>query len=111
VVGDNTVCNFQIATSEYWNDKNGQKQERTEWHRIAAWGKLGELCGEYLAKGRQVYVEGKIEGRGYEKDGVKKWSTSIRASSVQFLGGKPAGAPELASQARAHEEAQDEIPF
>ena len=61
------VANFTIATSEKWKDKNsGEMQERTEWHRIVAWGKLGEICGEYLAKGRQVYIEGRIQTRQWE---------------------------------------------
>lgn len=81
------VANFNIATSETWKDKNtGEKQERTEWHRIVAWRKLGEICGEYLSKGRQVYVEGKLQTRSWEKDGVTRYSTEIVASDVQFLG-------------------------
>lgn len=83
------VANFSIATSESWNDKNGQRQERTEWHRIVAWGKLAELCGEYLAKGRQVYVEGKLQTRNWEdRDGNKRYTTEIIANQVTFLGGR-----------------------
>jgi single-strand DNA-binding protein len=65
------VANFTIATSERWKDKNtGEMQERTEWHRIVAWRKLGEICGEYLSKGKQVYIEGRIQTRSWEKDGL-----------------------------------------
>ena len=83
------VANFSIATSEEWKDKNsGEKKERTEWHRIVAWRKLGELCGEYLSKGRQVYIEGRLQTRSWEKDGVTRYTTEIVASDVQFLGAK-----------------------
>ena len=83
------VANFSIATSEEWKDKNsGEKKERTEWHRIVAWRKLGELCGEYLSKGRQIYVEGRLQTRSWEKDGVTRYTTEIVASDVQFLGAK-----------------------
>jgi single-strand DNA-binding protein len=87
------VTKFSVATSEEWKDKNsGEKKERTEWHRITAWGKLGELCGEYLAKGRQVYVEGRLQTSSYEdKEGVKRYSTEIVASDVQFLSPREAG--------------------
>jgi single-strand DNA-binding protein len=78
--------NFTVATSESWTGKDGKKDERTEWHRIVAWGKLGELCGEYLNKGRRVYIEGRIQTRNYEaKDGSKRYITEIIAQNVQFL--------------------------
>ena len=80
------VANFRIATSESWTGKDGKKEERTEWHKIVAWGKLGELCGEYLNKGRRVFVEGRLQTRNYDdKDGVKKYITEIVALNVQFL--------------------------
>ena len=87
------VAKFSVATSEEWKDKNtGEKKERTEWHRITAWGKLGEICGEYLSKGRQVYVEGRLQTSSYDdKEGVKRYSTEIVASDVQFLGSKESG--------------------
>lgn len=89
------VANFRIATTDTWTDKNGQKQERTEWHRIVAWGKLGELAGEYLSKGRQVYVEGRLQTRQWDdRDGNKKYTTEIVATQVTFLGARgdaPAG--------------------
>ncbi len=86
------VASFSVATSENWKDKEtGDKRERTEWHRIVAWRRLGEICGEYLSKGRQVYVEGRIQTRSWEKDGVTRYTTEIIASDVQFLGGRDAG--------------------
>lgn len=81
------VCSFSLATSENWVDKSGQKQERTEWHRIVVWGKLGELCNQYLAKGRQCFLEGRIQTRSWDdKEGQKRYTTEINATSVQFLG-------------------------
>jgi len=88
ITSGNTVCSFSLATSESWNDKQGQKQERTEWHRIVVWGKLAEICGKYLAKGRQAFVEGKLQTRSWEdQQGVKKYTTEIVANNVQFIGG------------------------
>jgi single-strand DNA-binding protein len=84
------VCNFSMATSDSWTDKAGQKQERTEWHRIVVWGKLAELCNQYLAKGRQAFVEGSLQTRSWEKDGVKRYTTEINGRNVQFLGGASA---------------------
>ncbi len=87
------VANFTMATSESWNDKSGQKQERTEWHRIVVWGKLAELCGQYLTKGRQAYVEGRLQTREWtDKEGKKNYTTEVVAQTVQFLGGKGEGA-------------------
>ena len=87
------VANFSIATSDEWTDKaTNEKKERTEWHRIVAFGRLGEICGEYLSKGRQVYIEGRIQTRSWEdRDGNKRYTTEIVASDVQFLGGRDAG--------------------
>lgn len=83
------VTNFSVATSDTWKDKQtGEKREKTEWHRIVAWRQLGELCGKYLSKGRQVYVEGKLQTRSWEKDGQTHYSTEIVASEVQFLGNR-----------------------
>lgn len=87
------VANFNLATSENWNDKNGQKQERTEWHRVVVWGKLAELCQKYLSKGRQCFVEGRLQTRSWDdKDGNKRYTTEIVATTVQFLGGPNAQA-------------------
>ena len=84
----NNVCRLSVATSENWTDKNGQKQERTEWHRVVVWGKLADLCGKYLAKGRQVYLEGRLQTRSWEdQQGQKKYTTEVVANVVQFLGG------------------------
>ncbi len=84
------VANFNIATSEEWKDKDsGEKKERTEWHRIVAWRRLGEICGEYLSKGKQVYIEGRLQTRDWEdRDGNKRYTTEIVASDVQFLGAR-----------------------
>ena len=95
------VCNFSVATTENWADKNGQKQERTEWHRIVVWGKLGELCNQYLSKGRQAFVEGNLQTRSWEKDGVKRYTTEINARNIQFLGGPQASKEQAAPQAQA----------
>jgi len=90
-----TKASFSIATTESFNDRSGQKQERTEWHNIVVWGKLAEVCGQYLKKGRQVYIEGRISNRQFEgKDGGKRYITEIVAQTVQFLGGRAGtGAP------------------
>lgn len=85
------VCKFRIATSEKFKDRQGNTQERTDWHRITAWGKLAEICGQYLTKGKQVYIEGRIEYGSYEKDGVKHYTTDIIANTLQMLGGPGAG--------------------
>lgn len=87
--GGQAVANFRIATSDTWTDKNGQKQERTEWHRIVVWGKLAELCGEYLKKGRQCYCEGRLQTREWtDKEGRKNYTTEVVANAVTFLGGR-----------------------
>ena len=82
------VATFNVATSETRKDKSGQRQEKTEWHRVVAWRKLGEIVGEYLKKGRLVYIEGKIQSREYEgKDGVKRRTFEIVASEMKMIGG------------------------
>jgi len=89
------VANFSIATSEEWKDKDsGERRERTEWHRIVAWRRLGEICGEYLSKGKQVYIEGRLQTRDWEdRDGNKRYTTEIIASDVQFLGTRDSSEP------------------
>jgi single-strand DNA-binding protein len=83
-----SVARLSVATSENWTGKDGQKQERTEWHRIVVWGRQAENCAKHLSKGRQVYVEGRLQTRSWEDpQGQKKYSTEIVASTVQFLGG------------------------
>ena len=81
------VANFRMATSVNFTDKNGEKTERTEWHRIVAFGRLGEICGEYLAKGKQVYIEGRLQTREWEdREGNKRRTTEIVATTMQMLG-------------------------
>jgi single-strand DNA-binding protein len=83
------VCNFTIATSENWTDKDGKKNERTEWHKIVVWGKQAEACGEYLKKGRQAYIEGRLQTREWtSKEDIKQYTTEIIANQVVFLGGQ-----------------------
>jgi single-strand DNA-binding protein len=87
--GGQAISNFRIATSERWTSKEGQPQERTEWHRIVTFGRLAEHCRDYLAKGRQVYVEGRLQTRQWEdRDKNKRTTTEIVAQTVQFLGGR-----------------------
>ena len=93
------VANFSIATNESWTDKNsGERQERTEWHRIVAWGRLAEICNQYLRKGSKVYIEGRLQTRSWEgQDGQRRYTTEIVANEMQMLdsrdesGGPPAG--------------------
>jgi len=90
--GGQPVANFTMATNERWKSKEGEQQERTEWHRIVVWGKLAELCSEYLSKGRQVYLEGRLQTRDWEdKEGNKRQTTEIVATTVQFLGSRGDG--------------------
>ena len=95
------VANFSIATSETWTDKNtGEKKEQTEWHNIVAWGRLGEICGEYLRKGTQVYIEGSLQTRKWEdKEGNPRYTTEVVAYKMQMLGTK--GGNEKADQGNA----------
>jgi single-strand DNA-binding protein len=126
--GGQAVANFTIATNEAWTDKSGQKQERTEWHRIVVWGKQAELCGEYLTKGRQVYVEGRLQTREWtNKEGAKQYTTEVVANQVVFLSGGergqgrgasrggPAadefGPPPAMDDSGGSKPAEDDIPF
>jgi single-strand DNA-binding protein len=117
------VATFTLATTESWTNKSGERDQRTEWHRVVAWGKLAELAGEYLSKGRQVYVEGRLQTREWEdKEGQKRRTTEVNAQQLLFLGrrdggaphdsdagsgGSPAGAPDLGSSGSG----DDDIPF
>lgn len=84
------VASFSVATREQWTNKGGEKEEKTEWHKIVAWARLGEICGEYLHKGKQVYIEGRLQTRSWEdRDGNKRYTTEIVAQTMQMLG--PAG--------------------
>jgi len=86
------VANFNIATTEKWRDKDGQQQERTEWHRIVLWSRLAEIAKEYLRKGSSVYIEGRIQTRNYDdKDGVKRYITEIVGDRMQLLGARQGG--------------------
>lgn len=115
------VCNMRIATNEKWKDRNGQKQEHTEWHKVTVWGELAENCGKYLEKGRSVYVEGRLQTREYEKDGQKRFSTEIVADKVVFLGGgeggnqppkrQPRRAGGMTSDSAPPVGSDDDIPF
>lgn len=104
------VANFSIATSENWKDKDGNKQEETEWHRIVVWGKQAESCEKYLSKGRQVYVEGRIKtNKWQDDDGNDRYSTEIVANTVQFLSGSSSGGGGTNDPAPVSDD--DEIPF
>ena len=86
------MARFSVATTETWMDRDNGRQERTDWHNIVVWGKQAETCGQYLSKGRQVYIEGSIRPRSYEdKDGNTRYTTDIEAQRVQFLGGRDGG--------------------
>lgn len=86
------VCNFSVATSERYKSKDGEQVENTEWHRVVAFGKTAELCGEYLSKGKKVYLEGNIQSRQYEdKEGVSRTAFEIKANQVTFLTPKSEG--------------------
>lgn len=86
------ITNIRVATTEVWKDKNGEKQERTEWHRVALFGKLAEIAGEYLKKGSQVYIEGRLQTRKWQdKDGQDRYTTEIIADRMQMLGSRGGG--------------------
>ena len=90
-----TVTNLSVATSERYKNKQGEQVENTEWHRVTAWDRLGEICRDYLKKGSLVYIEGKVQTRDYEdKDGVKRYVTEIIAREMKMLDSKPTGEPE-----------------
>jgi single-strand DNA-binding protein len=114
-----SVCNFTLATTERFTDRAGQQRDQTEWHNVVVWGKQADLCGQYLKKGRQVYVEGRLTTRQYEaKDGTgKRYRTEVVAQRVQFLGGRPSagldnGVSDFSSGPDAPPPVDDEdIPF
>jgi len=122
--GGNTVAKFTVATDERYTDKSGEKQERTEWHNIVAWGKLAEICGQYLRKGKLVYIEGSIRTDSWDdkETGQKKYRTEIIANQMQMLdrkgdegssssGGGYAGARKGGSATATQVEEDDEVPF
>lgn len=113
------VANFRMATTESWmNRETGNREQKTEWHRIVVWGKQAETCKEYLAKGRQVYIEGRIQTRQWEdREGVTRYTTEIVAQNVRFLGGRgeardsdPAGGQQPADQGGG-DFYENDIPF
>lgn len=105
------VCNLSIATNEAWTDKNGQKQEKTEWHRVVVFGKLAELCNQYLQKGRQIYLEGKLQTRQWQdKEGQTRYTTEVVAQTIQFLGGVQTGAGRGAGNQYSNTTAQQSAP-
>lgn len=90
--GGTPVCQLSLATTRSYTNKSNERVEETEWHRVTVWSKQAEFCNQYLSKGRQVYVEGRLQTRSYEdKDGIKRYSTDIVADTVQFLGGRGDG--------------------
>jgi single-strand DNA-binding protein len=109
------VCRLRVATSRRYTDKQGNRQEETAWHRVDAWGKLAEICGQYLSKGRQIYIEGRLKYGSYEKDGVKHYTTDIVAENMQMLGagggrGEERG-PEPPFEPPPGGVPEDDIPF
>jgi single-strand DNA-binding protein len=117
-----TVCNFSVATTEKWVDKaSGEKRDSTEWHRVAVFGRLAEVCGQYLKKGSLVYVSGKLTSQKYtDKDGIERVSYTIRANEMKMLGGKPEGQDrpreaqkpaQKSGDTNSFAELDDDIPF
>lgn len=115
---DKAIANISVATSESWKDKSGEKQEKTEWHRVAFFGKLADVVGQYLVKGSQVYVEGRLQTRKWQdKDGQDRYTTEIIADRMQMLGGKGQAAQEEPAAEKPakgpgkFDELEDQIPF
>jgi single-strand DNA-binding protein len=100
------VCSFSIATSDSWKDKDNQKQEKTEWHRIVCWRKTAELASKYLTKGRQVMIEGKLKTRNYDKDGTKVYVTEIIANNLVFVGEKTSSSEQPQESSNSNWEPQ-----
>lgn len=94
------VCKFSLATTEKWKDAEGNKQEKTEWHKIVIWGKLAEIAGEYLKKGSQVYLEGRNQTRSWESDGKKQYITEVVVNNFEMLDSK-----------KQHNDSGDDLPF
>ena len=108
------VTNFNLATDEQWKDKNGEKVQKTEWHRIVTFGKLAEICGNYLVKGKMVFIEGRIQTRAWEdKDGVKRYTTEIVANDMKMLDSKGQGKADdpAAASAQSSGASMDDVPF
>ncbi len=114
--GGTAVTKFTLATSESWTKKGGEKETRTEWHQIVAFGKLGEICGEYLTKGKQVYIEGRIQTNKWEdREGIERWTTEIVAAQMIMLGNKSGQGGQRRTSRRQDEAPEpvkeDGIPF
>ena len=118
--GGTAVANFNIATSETFKNKSGEKETRTEWHRVIAWARLAEICNEYLKKGKQVYIEGRLQTRSWDdKDGNKKYTTEVVANNMVMLGRAgetgdvppPQDMPETESVSQAAGGDDDDLPF
>jgi len=113
------VTNFRIATDEQWKDKNGEKVQKTEWHKIVTFGKLAEICGKYLVKGKLVYLEGRIQTRAWDdKEGVKRYTTEIVASNMQMLDSKGQRSADASLEESPHSHSgaetslpEDDVPF
>lgn len=108
------VATFSIATNIRWTDAEGNVQEKTEWHNIVAWRKLAEICGEWLKKGRRVYVEGRLQTRTWDdKNGVKHWKTEIIADDIIMLDGRgePSAEPTSPSEETGRVEKEEDLPF
>ena len=115
--GNQAVADLRLATSRRWRDKNGEMQEDTQWHRVVVWGRQAEQCKEYLAKGRQVFIEGRLQTRSWEdREGAKRYTTEVVAQNVQFLGNRGGGfdspPPPRDRDAPAMDDLpEDDIPF
>jgi single-strand DNA-binding protein len=118
--GGAAVATLSLATTEVFKDKDGQRQEQTEWHRVVLWGKTAETLSEYLRKGKQIYVEGRLQTRSWDdKEGKKRYTTEIRGDRVVLLGGPGRGGPAAEREEGAREPAkepaaditEDDIPF
>ena len=106
------VCNFSVATSEKYTDKDGQRQEATEWHNVTMYRKLAEIAGKYLTKGSQVYLEGKIQSRKYtDKNGVERTAYEIIANEMKMLGGNAQTPAPKPQPAQAQDDISDDVPF
>ena len=111
------VCNMRLATNHSFTDKDGNRQEQTSWHRVVTWGKQGETCHAHLSKGRQVYIEGRIQNRSWDdKDGNKRYTTEVVSHQVVFLGGRTGGGgppppPSSLPAPPPSREPDDDIPF
>src|SRR5678815_2678153 len=109
--GGAPVATLNLATTEVWNDKGGQRQEKTEWHRVVLWGKSAESLSEYLTKGKQIYVEGRLQTRQWDdKDGNKRYTTEIKADRVTLLGGGGGGRSGVVDRSGAHPGAAGDEP-